>query len=346
MTAKATLLIVDDIKENIDLLKECLHHEYNIIAATSGEKAIHISKLRSPDLILLDVMMPLMDGYETCKQLKSCQEFRDTPVIFVSANADVTSETMGLKAGAVDYIYKPVHPEIVRRRVKLHLQQYHHQRNLRLEILEKDFLVEEARHQIISKLCQAAEFRDNETALHITRMSHYSKILAIGCGLDLDTSELILQAAPMHDIGKIGIPDSILLKPGKLTDDEFEIMKKHAEIGAKILGSGDYPLSKMARDIALHHHEKWDGSGYPFGLTGKNIPEVARIVAVADVFDALTSSRPYKKAWEIEEAVKHIDTQKGKHFDPAIVDVFHRVLPKILQTRAQNLDEDDKHESR
>ncbi|MAZ87631.1 MAG: two-component system response regulator [Cellvibrionaceae bacterium] len=341
MTIRATLLIVDDVKENIDLLKECLRHDYNIIAATSGEKALHISKLRQPDLVLLDIMMPEMDGYETCRRLKSYPESRDTPVIFVSANADVSSETKGLAVGAVDYLYKPVHPEIVRRRVSLHLQQLNRQRGLRQKIKEKDCQVEEARQQIISKLCQAAEFRDNETALHITRMSYYSQILAQGLGMSEETSQLVLQASPMHDVGKIGIPDSILLKPGKLTTEVFEVMKKHPEIGAKILGSDNYPLFNMARDIALHHHEKWDGTGYPYGLSGLDIPVSARIVAVADVFDALTSSRPYKKAWSIEDAVSHMKNQKGKHFDPQIIEVFIKVLPEILRLRAQYLDEID-----
>jgi len=338
MSDKATLLIVDDIKENIDMLKECLKSEYHIIAATSGEKALKIAKIRQPDLVLLDIMMPEMDGYETCRHLKSINEIKDVPVIFVSAKSDASSENKGLELGAVDYIYKPAPPEIVRRRVALHLQQHNSQKILREEIRLKHSQVEQSRQQIIRKLCQAAEFRDNETALHVVRMSHYSYVLAKSMGLNESEAELIHQASPMHDIGKIGIPDAILLKQGKLSDSEFSIMKQHPQMGAKILEGEDYPLANTARDIALYHHEKWNGSGYPHGLKGDEIPLSARIVAVADVFDALTSSRPYKEAWSIASAIEFIDTQRGEHFDPDVVDAFHAGFEEILKLKTRYAD--------
>jgi putative two-component system response regulator len=232
--------------------------------------------------------------------------------------SEMEDECKGFELGGVDYIIKPISPEIVRARVKTHLT------------LVSANELKETRMHIIQRLGRAAEYKDNETGFHVLRMSHYSKLIAMAAGLDESSQETLLNAAPMHDIGKIGTPDYILLKPIKLDDDEWEIMKKHANVGADIIGEHDSALLKMARSIALTHHEKWDGSGYPQGLKGEEIPLAGRIVAIADVFDALTSARPYKKAWPVEEAVAYINSAAGSHFDPELIECFNNVLPDIL----------------
>ncbi len=335
---KSKILIVDDIPENIDFLREALKADHHIMATTSAHKTAEIARIRQPDLILLDIMMPEIDGYQVCEQLKQDPCTAEIPVIFISAKGDPVAEGKGLKLGAVDYIHKPAHPIIVRRRINLHLDSAERKKRLQHEIFEHKHTIKKTRLSIIQRLCQAAEFKDNETALHVVRMSHYAKEIALAANVDTETASLLLHASPMHDIGKIGIPDSILLKPGKLTNSEFEVMKQHPKIGAQIIGDDSSPLLSMARDIALYHHEKWDGSGYPHKLKGDDIPVSARIVAIADVFDALTSERPYKKAWSIEKAVELINTESGKHFDPELVQYFLKALPKILTLKERYQD--------
>ena len=285
-------------------------------------------------MILLDIMMPGVDGFEVCRRLKRDIATRHVPVIFVTAKNDITDETRGLELGAVDYIRKPISPSIVMARVKTHLYLHDQQRALYEMVRERTAELRETRMQIIHRLGRAAEYKDNETGLHVVRMSHFARMLAVGYGLSERNAELIYNAAPMHDIGKLGIPDYILQKPGKLDDDEWELMKRHPLYGAQILGDDDDDdLMVMAKSIALSHHEKWDGSGYPKQLAGEQIPLEGRIVAIADVFDALTSKRPYKEAWTVEKAVKHINKQGGKHFDPKLVKVFNKVLPEMIAIR-------------
>ncbi len=226
-----------------------------------------------------------------------------------------------LELGAVDYIIKPFSPHIVKARVRTHL---------RLVSVEE---VVQTRLEIVRCLGKAAEYKDNETGAHVLRMSHYSRIVALALGLSDAHADLLLHAAPMHDIGKIGIPDSILCKPGRLTEQEWEIMRQHTVIGAQILGNHPSGLLRLAATIALCHHEKWDGSGYPRGLAGEDIPLEARIVAIADVFDALTSVRPYKRAWSVDDAVELIRSESGGHFDPRVVEAFLESLPEILQIK-------------
>jgi len=290
--------------------------------------ALELVKKEKPSLILLDVMMPGMTGFEVCRQLKSDPETNTIPVIFVTALAEEADESEGFAAGGVDYINKPISPALVRARVKTHLSLVH------IDELKRTHL------ELIQRLGRAAEFKDNETGMHVMRMSHVSGRLALQMGMDAHFSEQLIHAAPMHDIGKIGIPDHVLLKPGKLDEEELVLMRKHPEMGAKILDNSTSPLIKLAHSVALYHHEKWDGSGYPFGLKGEAIPIEARIVAVADVFDALLNKRPYKEAWPVEDAVAEIETNRGKHFDPAVVDAMLQCLPDLIAINNNWLEED------
>ncbi|NQZ10242.1 MAG: HD domain-containing protein, partial [Algicola sp.] len=289
-----------------------------------------------PDMVLLDVMMPGMNGYQVCQRLKDDIETRKIPVIFVTAKAEEIDEEKGFAVGGVDYITKPISPALVKARVATHMALFDNTRQLSLLVDQRTQALNDSRLQIIQRLGRAAEYKDNETGLHVIRMSHYSKIIAQGLGLSDDFCELLLNAAPMHDIGKIGVPDSVLLKPGKLDDEQWQVMRGHPQMGARIIGRHDNDLLKMAYDVALTHHEKFDGSGYPRGLAGSDIPLSGRIVAIADVFDALTTARPYKKAWPVSEAVELIEQQNGKHFDPTIVPVFLERLEDILAIKAQN----------
>ena len=327
-----TILVVDDVPGNIAVLSGILRGHYKVKAAPGGARALEIATNDpQPDLILLDVMMPEMDGYEVLCRLQADPRTASIPVIFVTALDDEADEYKGLDLGAVDYIAKPVSPNIVLARIRTHLALHQQHRLLEDTVQAR---TEELRHtqlEIIQRLGRAAEFRDNETGLHVIRMSHYSRLLVQATTNNGEWIDLVFNAAPMHDIGKIGIPDHILLKPGKLSPDEWEVMARHPLIGAQIIGDDPSPLMRMSRDIAENHHEKWDGSGYPFGRAGAEIPLAARIVAVADVFDALTTARPYKPAWSVEDSVALIDRERGRHFDPHLVDVFHHVLPEILK---------------
>lgn len=330
---KPTILIVDDVPGNIDVLAAVLRGEYKIKAATSGDKALALAHTFHPELMLLDVMMPGMDGYEVCRRLKSDPRPRDIPVIFVTALSDEGNEEEGFAAGGVDYLTKPINPAIVRARVKTHLALHLQQQQLEREVQARTKEIADTQLEIIRRLSIAAEYKDEETGLHIIRMSSFTRIMAKAMGLDDGYVEILYHAAPMHDVGKIGIPDRILLKPGKHDPQEWSIMKEHASIGARIIGEHASPLLQTAKEIALTHHEKWNGSGYPQGLKGEEIPICGRIVAIADVFDALTSERPYKKAWPVEEAVKEILGASGHHFDPEVVAQFHQSLPEILEVK-------------
>ncbi|PLA73456.1 two-component system response regulator [Hydrogenovibrio sp. SC-1] len=332
---KYTILAVDDTPENLDILKGLLAEEYIFKAAINGEVAMKIAENQHVDLILLDVMMPGKDGYEVCREIKSNPKTKSIPVIFVTANKEQEDEAMGFRLGAVDYITKPVNPVILRARIRTHLAFYDQRRTLDIKVKERTEELNQTRLEVIQRLGRAAEYRDDDTGQHTIRVAKYTKVLARAYGLDESYSELISQASPMHDVGKIGISDNILLKPGKLTADEFHFVKKHSEIGSELLSGSEYPLMKTAQIIARHHHEKWDGTGYPDGLKGEEIPIEARIVAVSDVFDALSSSRPYKQAWPMEKIVTFFNEQSGLHFDPELVEVFHKVFPEFLKIREE-----------
>ena len=317
------LLLVDDEPTNLQILRQILQDSYRLLFARDGEKALQLAADEQPNLILLDVMMPGLSGYETCRKLKADVRTASIPVIFVTALTDSSDEEQGFAEGAVDYITKPVSPPIVKARVKTHLS-----------LVSMDEL-RKTRLQIIQCLGRAAEYRDNETGLHVIRMSHYSRILALAAGFSPAEAEDVFHAAPMHDVGKIGTPDAVLLKPGKLEPDERVIMERHVEAGAEILGEHDSTLLQLARKIALFHHEKFDGTGYPHKLAGNDIPVEARIIAIADVFDALTSERPYKKEWPVEDAVALLRRESGKHFDPELVELFIARLPEVLVIKQQ-----------
>lgn len=335
-STQSTILLVDDVADNIDILNAILSPHYRTRVALNGEKALRIAgSANPPDLILLDIMMPGLSGYDVCQQLKANPDTRDIPVIFVTAMSEVEDEKRGLELGAVDYITKPVSPPIVLARVRTHLALYDQNRELARQVRERTAELFNTRQQIIRRLGRAAEFRDNETGNHIIRMSHFCRLIGAAAGLGEKSVEILYNASPMHDVGKIGIPDHILLKQGKLDDEEWAIMRRHPEIGAEIIGQHSDELLQTAWMIALCHHEKWDGSGYPSGLKGEQIPLMARIAALADVFDALTTVRPYKRAWSVEEAVSFIESQAGSHFDPALIEPFKRVLPDMLRIREE-----------
>ncbi|MCA1938969.1 MAG: two-component system response regulator [Dechloromonas sp.] len=337
---KQSILVVDDSPENITILSDVLSHDYRIRVATSGEKALKIVYSdEPPDLILLDIMMPGLSGLEICRRLKANPDRRRIPIIFVTAMSSTEDEQRGLELGAVDYITKPISPPIVKARVRTHLALYDQSRELERMVRQRTAELMTTRQQIIRRLGRAAEFKDNETGNHVLRMSHYARLIAEAHGLGDEAASIIFNTAPMHDIGKIGIPDAILLKPGKLNAEEWKIMHQHPIMGAEIIGKHDNELLETARIIALSHHEKWDGSGYPRQLKGEEIPLEGRIVAIADVFDALVSVRPYKPAFALDDALHLMDEQTGKHFDPALMEAFRKTLPEILRIREIYADE-------
>jgi putative two-component system response regulator len=263
-------------------------------------------------------MMPVMNGYEACEKLKSIPATKNIPIIFVTAMSEVEDEARGFDVGAVDYIQKPVSGPIVLRRIETHLS------------LVRAQELENSQKAAIYMLGEAGHYNDSDTGVHIWRMAAYSRALAEAAGWSEHMLDRIELAAPMHDTGKVGIPDDILKASRKLTPEEWEVMKRHAEIGYNILSNSNTPMFIMAAEIARYHHEKWDGSGYPEGLSGESIPEAARIVALADVFDALTMKRPYKEAWSVEDAIAEIRKNSGSHFEPRLVELFEKILPSIL----------------
>ena len=335
-----TILIVDDTPENLIILSEILKPFYKVKVANNGNKALNlIASGDMPDLILLDIMMPEISGYEVCKKLKKDPLTRNIPIIFVTALTDHEDEAIGLGLGAVDYITKPLHASIVLARIKTQMTLLQYQRNLEQKLEERTEEIVLTRMEVIRQLGRAAEYKDNETGTHILRMSAYTKIISKKIGLDNVRAELIFLSAPMHDIGKIGTPDYILRKNGELSPEEWEIVKAHPLQGAEIIGNHQSALLQTARVVALTHHEKFDGTGYPYGIKGYDIPLAGRIVAIADVFDALTSEHPYKEPWNLERAVEYLVAQKGKHFDPELVDAFLSCMDEIKEVMAKFKDE-------
>ncbi len=355
------ILIVDDAPENINIIGSVFKDIYKVKAATSGERALKIaSSDEQPDLILLDIMMPDMDGYETIKRLKSNDKTRDILVIFLTSNTEVEDEKTGFDLGAVDYITKPINPAVLFARVDTHLSLKKARDELRRqnEFLEAE--VEKRTREIstiqdvtIMAMGSLAEMRDNETGNHIRRTQYYVRILAehltskglFGDILTPDNINLLFKSAPLHDIGKIGIPDKILLKPGKLTPEEFEIMKEHTTIGKDALVAAESLLDvessflKFAREIVYSHHEWWNGSGYPQGLSGEEIPLSARLMAIADVYDATRCKRVYKPSKTHKTAVDEMISERGTHFDPVILDAFLEIERKFEEIATRFADE-------
>ena len=334
----AKLLVVDDTAANVNLLQEILRLSgyHNIRGLTDPREVLDLYKSWRPDLVLLDLRMPYLDGFQVMKQLQQVEKGSYIPVLALTAEPDYETRVKALEAGAKDFLTKPFDRIEILNRVRnlLEVRLLHNQARDQNEILEQMVIertseIHETRKAIIHKLSAAAEYKDNETGQHIIRMSKICHELAKTIGIDERSAEVLLNAAPMHDIGKIGVPDTILKKPGPLDSWEWRTMRSHTTIGAEILGDNGSELLVVAQRIALHHHEKWDGSGYPDGLAGTAIPYEARIAAVADVFDALTSKRPYKAAWSFDDAVAEIQRGSGTHFDPAVVDAFSSILPSI-----------------
>ena len=349
-----TILIVDDEPSNIRILSELLLSEYGIRAAKNGKKALEIINSDDPpDLVLLDIVMPGMDGYEVCRKIKSNPDTQNIPVIFLTARTNRKDEEKCFDLGASDFITKPISPPIVHARVNSQMQM----KKVRDFLIDKnEFLEQEVSKRTVElshiqdvtifALASLAETRDNETGGHIKRTQHYVRLLAEGLSrhprfkdhLTDKTIDLYFKTAPLHDIGKVGIPDHILLKPGRLTAEEFEIMKGHTRIGrnailnAEKLLKAPAPFLFYAREMAFTHHEKWDGTGYPMKISGDHIPVSGRIMAVADVYDALITKRVYKPAFPHEDAVNIIKEESGKHFDPDVVDVFLDVAGRFNET--------------
>ena len=336
------ILIVDDEPANLKLLDKMLGAQgyTNLVLVQDPRLVLERYREQRPDLIMLDINMPHLDGFAVLAQLRELNDPLLPPIVVLTAQHGREYLLRALNDGARDFIGKPFdRPELlarVRNLLDAHMahRMVHDQKNVLDELVhQRTEELRQTRLQVVQRLGRAAENRDNETGFHILRMSQISALLARKLGWSDQECELMLHASPMHDIGKIGIPDNILLKPGKLDPAEWQIMKTHAAIGAELLDGDDSDLLKLARTIALTHHEKWDGSGYPHGLAGEEIPLAGRIVAVADVFDALTSSRPYKKGWPLEEAVGYIRDNAGTHFDPAVVAQFEVALSDIYAIR-------------
>jgi putative two-component system response regulator len=342
--ADARILIVDDEPANLKLLDKMLRAEgyRNLVLIQDPRQVMESYRAGPVDLILLDINMPHLDGFAVLAQLQALDDPLLPPVIILTAQHGRDVLLRALNGGARDFIGKPFDRLELLARVRnlldVHLAQrlLHAQKDvLEAEVRARTHELHRTRLQVVQRLGRAAEYRDNETGYHIMRVSHVAALLAGAAGWDAGQCDLMLNASPMHDIGKIGIPDHILLKPGRLEAEEMAVMKTHTTIGAEILGDGDSDLLRLAREIALTHHEKWDGSGYPHGLAGGAIPLSGRIVAVADVFDALTSERPYKRAWSVEDAVAFMREQAGTHFDPDLVRHFLELLPQVLEIRAR-----------
>lgn len=352
-SGRPTILAVDDAAENLQLVTLLLKDKYRVRAANNGERALKIvSATPIADLILLDVDMPGIDGYEVCRRLKAADATREIPVIFLTSRSDVKDEQAGFDVGAVDYITKPISPPILMARVNTHLinkaaKDFLRDKNayLEQEVVRRMREVSMIQDVTITAMGSLAETRDNETGNHIRRTQNYVKALAVRLknhprfkdALTDEMIELLYKSAPLHDIGKIGIPDHILLKPGKLTPEEFEIMKSHTTLGRDAILAAekniDMPVSflRYAREIAYGHQEKWDGSGYPEGLSADDIPLSARLMAVADVYDALISKRVYKRAFSHQEAVELITKGSAQHFDPDIVEAFLEIAEDFRQ---------------
>ncbi|AFQ45406.1 HD-GYP domain-containing protein [Desulfosporosinus meridiei] len=357
MSKQKTIMIVDDTEMNIDILVEALQEDYELIIAINGVEAVELLEGQKPDLILLDIMMPEMDGYEVLRTIKRSADLENIPVILLSAITDSDSKTKGFLLGAVDYVTKPF--EIVEVKARVRTQLKIEEARLLLEnqnqyleekVKERTKLLERTNSAAIYCLAAVAETRDPETGEHIKRTQGYIKELALELqGIDKyqgiltnDYIELLYQSAPLHDIGKVGVRDSILLKPGRLTEEEFEEMKKHTIYGGESLMVGIKELGEdsfltLAKEIALTHHEKWDGSGYPRGLAGVEIPISGRLMAVSDVYDALISKRVYKNAFTHDEAREIILESRGTHFDPDIVDAFLRKEARFIEIREKYL---------
>ncbi|MCZ6512399.1 MAG: response regulator [Nitrospinae bacterium] len=346
----AKILIVDDEQGNINVLERMLSAAgyHNITSTTDSRSTPDIYQSLHPDLILLDIKMPGFSGFDVMNALSALETESYLPILVLTAQLDSETRLRALKAGAKDFVSKPFVMEEMLARINnllevrmLHNSVHSEKKSLETQVVMRSQELRQYQVEIIHRLARAAEYRDNETGMHVVRMSKLCERLGQGLGLNDHECQLLRHASPMHDIGKIGIPDHILLKPARLTSEEWTIMQSHAEIGALILSGSDSEFLQMAEIIAGCHHEQWNGSGYPNGLKGEEIPMVGRIVTVCDVFDALTSDRPYKKAWSIEATVKEMEKESGQRFDPKVLKVFMDLLPEMIEISRQFSDNAD-----
>ncbi|MCB5187797.1 two-component system response regulator [Methylobacillus caricis] len=350
---KQTILVIDDKPENLSIINALLKEFYYVKVSTSGVDGLKVAQsLPQPSLILLDIMMPDIDGYEVCRQLKANPVTENIPVIFLTAKIHMEDEQRGFDVGAVDYIVKPISPPIVLARVQTHLFLSDQRRFLEYQVEQRTREIALIQDVTIFALASLAETRDNETGNHIRRTQTYVKLLAeklcetprYAAMLTPTVIDMYYKSAPLHDIGKVGIPDRILLKPGPLSEDEYAIMKNHSKLGASALIEAEKLIGRKnnflqyAREIAMWHHEYWDGSGYPDGLSGENIPLSARLMAIADVYDALISERVYKGPIAHDIAVQMMVEERGTHFDPDIIDAFVAIQDKFKQVAEQYAD--------
>ena len=343
------ILAVDDEPFNLDLIELAFMDTPNVIItqAINGQDALDKLKSCKADVILLDLRMPVMNGLEALEKIKADSALRDIPVIVITANSE--EKHNALKLGANDFLSKPVDTEELKLRVFNHVELYKHKMHLNALVETKTFelnkaldFAKETEYEISVRLGRASEYRDLETGMHIKRMSSYSALLAKLYGMSQEEEELVLYASPLHDIGKIGIPDAILLKPGKLDDSEFKLMKEHTNIGGLMLDGGDeYPIIRAGKIIATQHHEKYDGTGYPKGLQGEEIHIYARIVAISDVFDALSSKRVYKNAFPLEKTLQIMKDGRGSHFDPKLLDLFVDNIHEFLEIQNSLPDDEE-----
>ena len=349
---RMNVLVVDDTQINVTLISHLIAKLEDSIAIgfTVPEQALTWCNEHLPDLVIVDYMMPLLDGIEFIRRFRTLPGCADIPLLMVTANDQIGVRHQALEAGANDFLVKPIDKTefLARSRNMLALRRSQRRLSDHAAWLEDevskataDILARE--REMIFRLCKAAESRDPETGAHILRMAHYSKLIAAGLGWSEAQQEMLLVAAPMHDLGKVAIPDHVLLKPGRLDEAEFSIIRTHAQHGYDILKGSESAILQLAAQIALGHHEKFDGSGYPHAIGGEVIPLAARICAIADVFDALTSERPYKKAWELQRAADFLREGAGSHFDPACVEVFLAGWHEVLEIRNRFLDESDSH---
>lgn len=345
---QAKILIVDDDPKNVAVIQQVMEMAgyVNIHFTSDPREVCGLYQKIWPDLLLLDLNMPYMDGFQVMEELKKIEQRDYIPILVLTAQTDRESRLKALKAGAKDFLLKPFDLVEVIHRIQnilevrlLHNKLRNQNFSLEEKVLERTKELYRTQLSVVQRLGRAAEYRDNETGNHVLRMSKIAAMLAKHMGFDEEQCELILNAAPMHDVGKIGIPDGILLKPGKHDAEEWSVMQTHAEIGYKILADDPSDLMQLAAKIALQHHEKWDGSGYPNGLSGEEISLEARITTISDVFDALTSERPYKKAWSVEDAMQYINAQKGISLDPKVVEKFNEHLPEVLNIKSQFVDQ-------
>ncbi len=324
------ILVVDDSEDIRALLGALLKKNYDVRFAANGQQALHLAaQTPQPHLILLDVEMPDGHGYAVCKRLKDNPVTRSIPVIFISGRAEQQDGARGFDLGGVDYVEKPIKPPIVLARVRTHLAAYENLRQLEARVSDRTMELHGIRQELIRRLARAMEVRDGNLTHRVIRVAQYVKLIAVAAGARPEVCELLMHAAPLYDIGKLGVPEVVLHKTAKLNEKEWAEVRKHPEIGARIIGEHKDPLLKLARTMALTHHERWDGTGYPSRLAGEAIPLPGRLMAIADAFEAMTTTQRYRSPMTIEQAAADIASEAGTHFDPKLVEAFEKALPKM-----------------